>query len=183
MLMTGGVETTITGLVQVPHTIVLDPKNLATIKSKLETDVNQELNQALTTLVAQADQWVDRWLNEGPWTVTKKSVCPPSGDFHDYMSQAPYWWPSNTPDKLPYVQRDGEINPETIISDKADLRKVFRSLYVLSLAWYYTRNEIYGAHASAILRAWFLAPETRMNPHLLYAQCIYESFLQGRDPG
>ena len=52
-------------------------------------------------------------LSAGPFSVTDKAVVPPSGDKHDDMSQAPYWWPNPaTPNGLPYVQRDGERNPE-----------------------------------------------------------------------
>lgn len=41
------------------------------------------------------------------YTVVNKAVLPPSGDKHDYMSMAPYWWPDETkPDGLPIqVQR------------------------------------------------------------------------------
>ena len=28
-----------------------------------------------------------------PMSVMDKAITPPSGDKHDYMSQAPYWWP------------------------------------------------------------------------------------------
>src|SRR5512139_1818868 len=52
-------------------------------------------------------------LTIGPFSVTSKEVTPPSGDKHDYMSQAPYWWPDpKSPNGLPYIRRDGEHNPE-----------------------------------------------------------------------
>ena len=48
-----------------------------------------------------------------PPSVMDKGVTPPSGDKHDYMSQAPYWWPDPTkPDGSPYIRKDGERNPE-----------------------------------------------------------------------
>jgi hypothetical protein len=47
------------------------------------------------------------------FSVVDKGVTPPSGDKHDYTSQAPYFWPNPaTPGGLPYVRRDGERNPE-----------------------------------------------------------------------
>jgi Alginate lyase len=47
-----------------------------------------------------------------PPTVVRKQTLPPSGDIHDYLSMAPYWWPNpDTPDGLPWVQRDGDVNP------------------------------------------------------------------------
>ena len=48
-----------------------------------------------------------------PFSVVDKEIAPPSGDKHDYMSQAPYFWPNpDTANHLPYVRRDGERNPE-----------------------------------------------------------------------
>ncbi|MEI9974387.1 MAG: alginate lyase family protein [Ignavibacteriota bacterium] len=41
----------------------------------------------------------------GPYSVVQKSRVPPSGDKHDYLSQAPYWWPDPAkPDGLPYIR-------------------------------------------------------------------------------
>lgn len=86
----------------------------------------------------------DKWLDQGPWTVVDKPRPAPGGDVHDYLSQAPYWWPSQTPTAdnpwgCPYVQRDGERNPEVDSgTDRQDVEKVFDSAYDLSLAWYYT---------------------------------------------
>src|SRR5262245_26321142 len=38
-----------------------------------------------------------------PVSVMDKEIAPPSGDKHDYMSQAPYWWPDPAkPDGRPY---------------------------------------------------------------------------------
>jgi hypothetical protein len=55
----------------------------------------------------------DRALEMEPVSVVQKAVTPPSGDKHDYMSQAPYWWPDPaSADGKPYIRRDGERNPE-----------------------------------------------------------------------
>jgi hypothetical protein len=159
-----------------PKTIVLNGRQLAHIKSQLRTphdndpNANLELQRALKTLITQADDW----LSKGPWSVTSKTKLPPSGDIHDYTSQAPYWWPSdNSSDGNPYVQRDGEKNPEVYnYPDRQDAEKVFRASYTLSLAWYYTSNESYARHAANILRTWFIDSATRMNPNLNHAQLI-----------
>lgn len=46
-------------------------------------------------------------------SVVDKLRTPPSGVRHDYMSIGPYWWPNPaSADGLPYVRRDGEVNPE-----------------------------------------------------------------------
>src|SRR5689334_14284788 len=46
----------------------------------------------------------DKALKEGPYAVTQKNHPSPSGDPHDYVSLAPYFWPNpKTADGLPYV--------------------------------------------------------------------------------
>jgi len=45
----------------------------------------------------------------------------------------------------------------------------------LTAAWLLTGNRRYGQKACAHLRAWFVSPETRMNPNLLYAQAVQGS--------
>ena len=68
---------------------------------------------------------------------------PPSGDIHDYTSMGPYWWPDpEKEDGLPYIRRDGEINPEYFdYKDKEEMGKLLNSLKVLSQAFYFTGNE------------------------------------------
>ena len=66
----------------------------------------------------------DDALNHPVYSVTHKKVLPPSGDKHDYMSQGPYWWPNpDTPDGLPYINKDGIRNPEV---NAVAIRKVKR---------------------------------------------------------
>ena len=51
-------------------------------------------------------------LDATPVSVMEKRRTPPSGNKHDYMSMAPYWWPDSTkPDGLPFVRRDGHVYP------------------------------------------------------------------------
>jgi hypothetical protein len=151
-----------------PQTAVLDPLRLLESKILLKVG-DRDLKVTLAQLEAQATNW----LSQGPWTVTSKTITPPGGDKHDYASQAPYWWPSNSPDGCPYIQKDGIRNPAVDnYTDHGDRGNMFQASYILSLAWYYTGNEKYALHAGDILRTWFLANETRMNPNLNHAQII-----------
>lgn len=158
-----------TALRGIPDTVVLDGLQLATAKHKL-THGDTALTKALRHLTAQADSW----LAQGPWTVTAKDKPPPGGTIHDYASQAPYYWPNpNTTDGCPYINRDGERNPEVDKhQDRKAVGKMFNSTYVLSLAWYYTGKEEYATHAATILRTWFLDEKTAMAPNLNHAQII-----------
>lgn len=116
----------------------------------------------------------DKAMSAGPFSVMYKETTPPSGDKHDYMSLAPYFWPNpDTPNHLPYVRRDGERNPEIKgISDHDEMGKVASSVHALALGYYFTGNEEYADRAGRLLRTWFLDPSTAMNPNLAYAQGI-----------
>lgn len=121
---------------------------------------------------ARAD--ADKAMSVGPFSVMHKNATPQSGDKHDYMSQAPYFWPNPAaPNHLPYVRRDGERNPEIKrISDHDEMSKMSSAVRALALGYYLTNNQDYAARAALLLRTWFFDPVTKMNPTLEYAQAI-----------
>src|SRR6202165_907703 len=89
-----------------PRVFLLDAKTLAEEKQRLTTAKSTPLSEAIRDAA-------DRAMKAGPFSVMDKGTVPPSGDKHDYMSQAPYFWPDpKKANGLPYVRRDGERNPE-----------------------------------------------------------------------
>lgn len=114
-------------------------------------------------------------LLRGPYSVRHKIGSVSGADPGDYVSVGPYWWPDpSTPDGLPYVRRDGETNPERDSErfDSKRLDALADDLMLLALAGHYLDDERYRAHASSLVRTWFIDQNTRMNPHLDFAQAV-----------
>ena len=129
---------------QLPRVFVLNPKTLAEAKSKIAGDATRA--PALKQLVAEADAA----LKFKPVSVVEKPFTPDSGDKHDYVSLSPYWWPDpNKQDGLPYIQKDGQRNPEeATILDKNAMQEVNSNVATLALAFYFTDEENYAIKAA-----------------------------------
>jgi hypothetical protein len=125
----------------------------------------------LTTITSMAN----RALHGAVVSVLQKTSVAPSGDVHDYYSLARYAWPDpNSPTGLPYVTRDGEVNPE-VESDAYDKHAsddFFTNVNTLGLAYFYTRDPAYAERVADQIRAWLIDPDTRMNPSVLYASVV-----------
>jgi len=100
---------------------MVDGPHVAAVRVSLRRGEPQ-FRRALTELEADAN----RGLTVAPMSVMDKNATPPSGDKHDYMSQAPYWWPDpSKPGGKPYIRKDGQRNPEIDkITDRAHLRRL-----------------------------------------------------------
>ena len=152
-----------------PGVFLLDAKFLQLTRDRLaKGDTN--LVPALDRLKEDADGA----LKAGPFAIINKGEMPPSGDKHDYMSMAPYFWPNPaTSNGLPYVRHDGERNPEIRKDpDHRVMDEMAGTVETLSLAYYFTGNEAYADKATQLLHTWYMNPSTRMNPNLQYAQAV-----------
>lgn len=152
-----------------PRVFILHPDDLLRTKERLQAE-DPSILPALHRLKRDAE----RALAAGTFSVTQKDLAPSGGNKHDYMSIAPYWWPNpKSPNGLPYILRDGEVNPERDqTSDRKRLDGLVQRVKTLGSGYFFTGREEYAAHAAKLLRVWFLDDETKMNPHLRYAQAV-----------
>lgn len=156
------------------RTFLLKPDHLAAIKAVRDSDPT--ISEAYRQLIARADAALAR----RPGSVMDKTTIPPSGDRHDYLSIAPYWWPDPADPSGPYVRRDGEVNParDGRGYDRTSIGRLSSDVEALGLAYYYSDDPRYAAKAAQVIRTWFLDSATAMNPNAEFAQAV-----RGRENG
>lgn len=137
--------------------------------------------QAYRQLLRQADKALKR---ANP-SVMDKNRVPPSGSKHDYLSLSAYWWPDSQKNEgLPWIRKDGLVNPasKNDDSDGVRLADFTAQVQTLTLAWYFSGQQKYADKAISMIRTWFIAPKTRMNPNLDFAQGV-PGMASGRGAG
>jgi hypothetical protein len=145
-----------------PKTITFNGENLIKMRSEIDLD---------SALVQNFKKKADLLLDARPYNVVARTLKAISGNPHDYMSMGPYWWPNpNTENGLPYIRRDGEINPETRNED--NYSSMCDRVFNMALAAFLFEDKKYGEKAEQFLKAWHLDEDTYMNPHLEYGQSI-----------
>ena len=141
--------------VKYPQPSLFDPKTVQSAVYSVTGKANYELTQPHSKLIA---------LNREEAMGSQV-----------YVSLATYWWPNpETGNGLPYVRKDGRVNPETMTdqSNLPQLIRMARRIEVFSAAYRFTGNEIYAKRAVEQLQIWFFDPKTSMLPHLEHAQLI-----------
>lgn len=121
-------------------------------------------------------------LNQKPLTITSFIAERSAGGVHDFYSEGDYWWPNPLSPDSAYIRRDGETNPDNFVAHRHAMIRFSTLVGDLTSAWVITKDKKYAAQALEHIRAWFIDPETRMNPNLQYAQAI-KGIVTGRGIG
>ncbi|WP_245326311.1 alginate lyase family protein [Hymenobacter wooponensis] len=132
--------------------------------------------QAVAVLRAQVLAEATWALQQAPQTVTSSHSPRSTGGPHDFFSEGDYWWPDPANPAGPYVQRDGQTNPDNFVAHRLAMIRFSRIIGALASAYQLTHDPKYVRHALVHLRAWFTDSATLMNPSLLYAQAISGRF-------
>ncbi|MCL2399556.1 MAG: alginate lyase family protein, partial [Defluviitaleaceae bacterium] len=112
-------------------------------------------------------------------SVTQKPQIPSvaiGASFNDYCSLAKYWWPDlNKEGGIPYIRRDGYVNPECYADsyDFLRLKQFAESVLLLSVAAFILpgdSSKAYAKKAREMTVAWLIDPITKQTPHFKFSQ-------------
>ena len=144
----------------------------------------QQKDKSVLPAYAELMKSCNKLLSVAPYSVMEKKDLPPSGNKHDYMSIAPYWWPDPAmKDGVPYMRKDGEVNPETAnYLDKVYMGRLCENVQVLALGYYFSNDQRFAKKATELIKVWFLDTATRMNPNMNFGQAVKGRFT-GRAEG
>lgn len=154
------------------YALVLIPCVLLLFSSKVNTSdkIGQKVLRSLeNTEVARAKAF----LLTAPVTVTDAYSERSAGGIHDFYSEGDYWWPNPEDLEGPYIQKDGETNPDNFTAHRFAMIRLSEIVATLTSAWLLTEEQLYADKALEHLNAWFVNEDTKMNPHMLYAQAIF----------
>jgi hypothetical protein len=121
-------------------------------------------------------------MQQQPVTVTASSSPRSAGGKHDFFSEADYFWPDPKNPDGPYINRDGLSNPNNFVEHRKAMICFSKIIGALASAYKITGDVKYVKQAVIHLKAWFLNPETLMNPSLWFAQAVKGQFT-GRNYG
>lgn len=126
-------------------------------------------------LVAQVDRarilrLAAQWLPAKPDTITAHPSSKSPGTIHDFFSEADYFWPNPANPTGPYKEIDGKSNPDNFLDHRKAMIRMSLAVPALTAAYLLTRKRAYANAAAAHLLAWFVNPDTRMNPNLQFSQ-------------
>ena len=142
------------------------PKKVGEISN---TTFKDEIINTLKVQIMVEASWA---LIQEPITVTAQTSLRSAGSAHDFYSEGDYWWPNPASVDSPYIQRDGMTNPENFVAHRHAMIRLSRIIGALASAYKLTNDEKYVQHAMKHILAWFVNPETLMNPNLQFAQAI-----------
>lgn len=143
----------------------------ATHKKQVEESaIKKNAVQVLKKQIIDEANWA---MQQSPVTVTANVCSRSAGGKHDFYSEGDYWWPDPTNPDAPYIQKDGLSNPNNFVAHRLAMIRFSKIIGALTSAYQLTHDQKYLKQIELHLNAWFINPETLMNPNLQYAQAIH----------
>ncbi len=111
-------------------------------------------------------------VKQDPETITAFRCDRSAGGIHDFYSEGDYWWPNPVSVDSPYIQKDGQTNPENFVAHRQAMIRFSRIMGALAAGYMASQDKTYLEKALLHAKAWFADPATMMHPSLQYAQAI-----------
>lgn len=112
------------------------------------------------------------YLDSLPITVTADFCDRSGGDLHDFYSEGDYWWPDPKNPEGPFIRKDGQTNPENFVAHRKAMIRLSQIVGIQTSAYLLTGDQKFTEATQKHLEAWFVNPDTRMNPSLNFVQAI-----------
>lgn len=144
--------------------VVLTLSGCSEKKSEVPYVSEKEQNYIIETATA--------YLNDLPVTVTDAGCARSAGNQHDFYSEGDYWWPNPEDPDGPYIRKDGQTNPDNFVAHRHSMIRLSQIVGMQTSAYLLTGNKKFAKATQKHLEAWFVNPDTRMTPSLLYVQAI-----------
>jgi len=148
-------------------------------QSAQKSEFEKAAEKVLKKQILREAAWA---MQQQPVTVTASFCERSAGGKHDFFSEADYFWPDPKNPDGPYINRDGLTNPDNFVEHRKAMIRFSRIIGALASAYKITGDAKYVKQAVVHLKAWFIDPETLMNPNLLFAQAVKGKFT-GRSYG
>src|SRR5579859_5728041 len=110
--------------------------------------------EVVTTLRASVLAEAAAAMRERPVTVTAAHSDRSAGGRHDFFSEADYFWPNPVSSDSPYVNRDGQSNPDNFVAHRLAMIRLSKLIGALGSAWMLTHDDRYLRQALDHCRAW-----------------------------
>jgi hypothetical protein len=146
---------------------------------KIISAFEKQAQELLQKQVMDEAEWA---MAQQPLTITSETSPRSAGSKHDFFSESDYFWPNPDNPNGPYKERDGVTNPDNFLAHRKLMIRFSKIIGALASAYKLTGDEKYVKQALVHLRAWFVDPETLMNPSLQYAQAVRQG-VTGRNYG
>jgi hypothetical protein len=150
-----------------------DYKTISLPENQQKTDLSQLI---IDNIRKETIEMADKMLDEKPETVTASTCKRSAGGLHDFYSEGDYWWPDPAKPDGPYIQKDGQSNPDNFSNHRLAMIRLSDLTATMTSAWLLTGKTKYASAAQKHLNAWFIDTSTKMNPDMLYAQAIWGRF-------
>lgn len=103
-----------------------------------KSDLEQQI---IKNIRKQTIEQAERLLSEKPDTVTASSCKWSTGGTNDFYSEGDYWWPDPAKPDDPYIQKDGQTNPENFSDHRHAMIRLSEITATITSAWLLTGDK------------------------------------------